>query len=113
MMRVRRDCLFYFFTKRIDRLAACLPPDWGEEGYENVLIGCTVEDQTRAEQRLPIFRAIPIRFRAVIVAPMLEKVDLSPWLDEKIHEVSASGESGEQARILDHDWVLDLRRQCV
>ena len=26
MMRERRDCWFYFFTKRIDRLEACLPP---------------------------------------------------------------------------------------
>ena len=38
MMRERSDCWFYFFTKRIDRLAECLPPDWGE-GYDNVMIG--------------------------------------------------------------------------
>lgn len=43
MMRVRNDCMFYFFTKRIDRLERCLPPDWGD-GYENVIVGCTVEN---------------------------------------------------------------------
>ena len=44
MMRIRHDLRFLFFTKRIDRLAAVLPPDWGD-GYENVVIGCTVENQ--------------------------------------------------------------------
>lgn len=62
MMRERRDCWFYFFTKRIDRLEECLPPDWGE-GYDNVLIGCTVENQSMADYRLPIFRALPVKHR--------------------------------------------------
>lgn len=44
MIRIRHDLRFMFFTKRIDRLAAALPPDWGE-GYENVIIGCTVENR--------------------------------------------------------------------
>ena len=79
MMRERSDCWFYFFTKRIDRLAECLPPDWGE-GYDNVMIGCTVENQERADFRLPIFLSLPIKHRSVIVAPMLERVDLSKWL---------------------------------
>ena len=37
MMRIRHDLRFLFFTKRIDRLAAVLPPDWGD-GYDNVRI---------------------------------------------------------------------------
>lgn len=32
MMRRRSDLHFLFITKRIERLAALLPPDWGE-GY--------------------------------------------------------------------------------
>ena len=75
MMRRRRDCWFYFFTKRIDRLAECLPPDWGE-GYENVIIGCTVENQDRADARLPLFLELPIRHRTVIAAPLLTALDL-------------------------------------
>ena len=70
MMRFRSDCMFYFFTKRIDRLERCLPPDWGD-GYENVIIGCTVENQAMAERRLPIFKELPIRHKSIIVAPML------------------------------------------
>ena len=112
MMRQRSDCMFYFFTKRIDRLADCLPPDWGD-GYDNVLIGCTVENQGRADYRLPIFRALPVKHRSIIAAPLLERLDISAYLDENIAEVSVSGESGALARVCDYDWVLDLRRQCV
>ncbi|MGN0597135.1 MAG: DUF5131 family protein, partial [Ruminiclostridium sp.] len=112
MIRQRRDCFFYFFTKRIDRLEECLPPDWGE-GYENVLIGCTVENQDRADYRLPIFLSLPIKHRSIIAAPLLEQIDLSSYLDESIEQVSASGESGIYARPCNYDWVLDIRRQCV
>jgi len=112
MMRLRSDCWFYFFTKRIDRLEACLPPDWGD-GYENVLIGCTVENQERADFRLPIFKALPIRHKSIIAAPLIGPIDLSAYLDESIEEVSVGGESGADARPCDYDWVLELRRQCV
>lgn len=60
MIRRRPDLTFLFITKRIRRLSACLPPDWGA-GYDNVHIGCTVEDQLRAEERLPVFLTLPIR----------------------------------------------------
>lgn len=112
MIKQRRDCWFYFFTKRIDRLAECLPPDWGD-GYENVLIGCTIENQERADYRLPIFLSLPVKHRSIIAAPLLEKIDISRYLDGGIEEVSAGGESGLHARPCDYDWILDLREQCV
>ncbi len=112
MMRERRDCWFYFFTKRIDRLEECLPSDWGE-GYDNVLIGCTVENQSMADYRLPIFRTLPVKHRSIIAAPLLEGLDISKYLDDNIEEVSVGGESGRDARPCDYDWVLELRRQCV
>ena len=99
MMRERRDCWFYFFTKRIDRLEECLPPDWGE-GYDNVLIGCTVENQSMADYRLPIFRALPVKHRSIIAAPLLEGLDISKYLDDNLEEVSVGGESGRDARPL-------------
>ena len=109
MIRRRQDCFFYFFTKRIDRLSECLPPDWGG-GYENVIIGCTVENQEMADYRLPIFLALPVQHRAVIAAPLLTPLDISVYLDsEKIEEVSASGESGADARPCHYDWILALR----
>lgn len=112
MMRERSDLWFYFFTKRIDRFMQCLPDDWGE-GYDNVLVGCTVENQAMADYRLPIFKALPIKHKSIIVSPMLEAVDLLPYLDASIEEVSVGGESGVEARPCDYRWVLSLREQCV
>lgn len=112
MIKIRSDCWFYFFTKRIDRLKECLPDDW-EDGYDNVLIGCTVENQDRADYRLPIFLELPIKHKSIIVSPILERVDISMYLNDCIEEVSVGGESGALARPCNYDWILDLRRQCV
>ena len=112
MIRERQDCRFYFFTKRIERFMDCVPPDWGS-GYENVAVGCTCENQDRADFRLPIFGALPIRHKSIILGPMLGKIDLSTYLNPEIEEVSCSGESGQNVRPMDYGWVLDVRRQCV
>lgn len=112
MMCERADCTFFFFTKRIDRFAEVAPADWGE-GYENVIVGCTIENQAMADYRLPIFRRLPIRHKVITAAPLLERVDLRAYLDETIEEVALSGESGYRARVLEWEWVLDMRAQCV
>ena len=113
MIRQRPDCHFTFFTKRIDRLQVCLPPDWGD-GYDNVSVGCTVENQDRADFRMPLFISIPIKHRLVTVEPMLEAVDLKKWLHPSIIEgVSAGDESGKYARPLEFNWVIALARQCA
>ena len=112
MIKRRQDLRFFIFTKRIDRFHSSLPADWGD-GYENVIIGCTVENQAMADYRLPIFEKLSIRRKTIIIAPMLEKMDISPYLNNTIEMVSVSGESGNEARICDYDWVLDIRRQCM
>lgn len=112
MIKERSDCMFFFFTKRIDRFPECIPPDWGD-GYPNVLIGCTIENQAMADYRLPIFLKAPIKHKILAVAPLLEQINLLPYLDETIEEVSVGGESGVNARPCHYDWILDIRRQCV
>ena len=112
MIKTRSDLMFYFFTKRIDRLEKCLPDDWAD-GYDNVIIGCTVENQRCADYRMPIFNSLPIKHRTVTVSPLLGPVDLSRYLGEQIEEVAVGGESGVDARICNYDWVLNLRRQCI
>lgn len=112
MIRLRSDLTFFFITKRIDRLAAVLPHDWGN-GYPNVSIGCTVENQARADYRLPIFRELPIRHKLIICAPLLGSIDLSAHLGPWCEVVSAGGESGNDARPCDYEWVLDIRNQCA
>lgn len=112
MMRERSDLWFYFFTKRIDRFMDCIPTDWGD-GYDNVLVGCTVENQQMADLRLPIFKALPIKHKSIVVAPMLESINLSAYLGPDIEEVSVGGESGVEARPCNYDWILSVRQQCV
>lgn len=112
MMRLRRDLYFFFFTKRIDRFMECVPDDWGD-GYDNVIVGCTVENQEMADYRLPIFMSMPIKHKCIIAAPLITPIDLAKYLDETIDEVSVGGESGIYARPCNYDWILSLREQCV
>lgn len=111
MIRKRFDLSFFIITKRIHRFAACTPPDWGE-GWRNVTVCCTVENNDMARFRLPIFKEAKIAHKQIICEPLLSPIDLTPYLDSFIEGVVAGGESGNEARICDYDWVLDIRRQC-
>lgn len=112
MMRTRNDLHFLFITKRIDRLQHCLPEDWGE-GYENVTICCTVENQDRADFRLPVYKAAPIKHKIIICEPLLTRIDLSPYLGTWVEQVVVGGESGVEARVCHYDWVLEIRDLCI
>ena len=110
----RPDVNFVIITKRIKRFYEQLPVDWGD-GYENVSIACTCENQKRADERLPFFLELPIKHKTVICEPLLERIDLSPYLDKRIDQVIAGGESGDfdKARPCDYDWVLGIRDACI
>ena len=112
MIKERSDCLFYFFTKRIDRFNDCLPDDW-QDGYDNVLVGCTVENQEMADYRLKLFKDCKIKHKSIIVSPILGPIDISSYLDDTIEEVCVGGESGINARPCNYDWILAIRRQCI
>ena len=112
IIKRRRDLDFFIITKRIHRFYERLPEDWGN-GYDNVIIGCTCECQRTADFRLPIFLEAPIKHKVIICAPLIEEIDLSGYLDERIEQVSAGGESGENARICKYDWILSIRKQCA
>lgn len=113
MIRERSDLDFMMITKRIDRFLQCLPDDWGD-GYENVTICCTVENQACADYRLPIYKAAPIRHKIIICEPLLERIDLHPFdIGTWVEQVVVGGESGYEARPCDFDWVMELRNVCV
>ena len=112
MIARRSDLHFLFLTKRIERFAECAPPDWGM-GYDNVTVGCTVENQRRADERLSLFKTLPIRHKDIILQPLLEDVDISPYLTPEIDLVVVGGESDRDARELDYTWVLHIRKQCI
>ena len=113
MIRLRSDLHFHIITKRIDRFAECIPDDWGD-GWDNVTISSTCEDQERADHRLPILLELPIKHRRIISEPMLSEIDIEKYLTGGlIEQVTCRGESGENARPCDFGWVKELRRQCV
>lgn len=66
-------------TKRPERIKQCLPADWAE-GYDNVWLGVSVEDQQRAQERIPILTDIPAKVRFLSCEPLLEYIDLEKWL---------------------------------
>ena len=115
MMKERSDLQFFFITKRPERFYEGLPDDWGE-GYENVTICCTCENQYMTDKRLPVFLELPIRHKEIIHEPMLEAINIEKYLAKygrNIECVSCGGESGEDARELDYAWVLQTHIQCV
>lgn len=109
-IKQRPDIEFLILTKRIDRFFVSLPEDW-ETGYENVRIGCTVETQKIADERLPFFLSCPIKRKFIACAPLLEPIDLTNYLSGVEH-VTVSGETSKEARVCDYEWVLDIRKQC-
>jgi protein gp37 len=67
-------------TKRPQNIAKMLPqssslPAWGE-GWPNVWLGTTVENQAEAERRIPHLLAVPAAKRFLSCEPLLEPVAL-------------------------------------
>ena len=112
MIHERPDLHFFMITKRIDRFYVGLPDNWGD-GYDNVTICTTVENQDRADYRLPIFKNLPIKHKQIVCEPLLEKIDLSAYLGDWAKQVAVGGESGKDVRLCNYDWILNIREQCI
>lgn len=112
IIKERKDITFLIPTKRIERFESCIPEDWGE-GYENVIIALTCENQEKADNRLPIFLKCKIKHRYIFAAPLLEDIDFSAYLKAgKIEMISVGGESYDNARICDFSWVRHIKETC-
>lgn len=79
----------------------------------NVWMGTTVEDQARANQRIPILARIPAKIRFLSCEPLLEPISLHLGDMEEIHWVICGGESGPDARPMDIEWARSLEAQCI
>lgn len=122
-------------TKRAERIAPNLPPDWDEIGYPNVWLGVSAENYPCAQERIPHLLSVPARVRFLSAEPLLGPLHLDRLGDDelgteynaltgdysgndatggaKLDWVIAGGESGPGARPMDPDWARALRDQCV
>jgi protein gp37 len=102
----------------------------------NVWLGVSVEDQERADERIPMLLETPAAVRFISAEPLLGPVDLRFHIyseptgnfrthgakrqfesarpaDGGLHWVIAGGESGPGARPAHPDWHRGLRDQCA
>lgn len=105
-------------TKRHTRIRECLPADWGN-GYPNVWLGVSAENQHWADERIPALLKVPAVMRFVSAEPLLGPIDfrLVPnfnrvGLDLSRLWVIVGGESGKGARPMAEAWARLLREQC-
>lgn len=140
LIRKTQNLDWLFLTKRPQNIRKMLPPDWGN-GWPNVWLGTTVENQEEAERRIPHLLDVPAAMRFLSCEPLLGPVRLDSintlkypgaerldalsgfaygMFDDiasenlpSIHWVIAGGESGSNARPSHPDWFRDLRDQCA
>lgn len=82
----------------------------------NVWLGVSVEDQKRADLRIPALLDTPAAVRWLSCEPLLGPVDVinglgDGWLTG-IDWIVAGGESGPGSRPMHPDWARSLRDQC-
>ncbi len=112
IIKKRSDVQFLIPTKRIERFNKCIPEDWND-GYENVTIALTCENQKKTDERIPLFLNAKIKHRYIFASPILEDIDFSKYLvSNKIELISVGGESYENARICDFEWIKHIKETC-
>lgn len=136
--------LWLLLTKRPQNILKMLPDPrtgvrpWGN-GWPNVWLGTTAENQEEADRRIPLLLDTPAAKRFISAEPLLGPITLEEWLDDysagltpadrdrQIRDgvtyldaprggldwVIAGGESGRDARPLHPAWARSLRDQCV
>lgn len=110
MDRVDRH-VYFVLTKRPERF-----PDYVRRRYKgrpvppHIWLGTSVEDG-RVLDRVDALRSTPATIRFLSCEPLIGS--LSDLKLRGIHWVIAGGESGDRRRLVDADWIRDLRDRCI
>ena len=96
-------------TKRPENIAKMLPNNWGN-GWLNVWLGSTMEDQSYYDRRWAILQKVPAVVHFISYEPALGPLTLG---DNPPSWVICGGESGRTARMMDLQWARDLRDECA
>lgn len=111
---------FQILTKRPERIKKCLPDDWGNNGYNNVWLGVTVEnDKPVVKNRLRLLREIPAKIRFVSVEPIYKEFNFTRQEVEGFDWFILGGESGKdnrptgirEYRPCNPKWIYKLLKQ--
>jgi protein gp37 len=101
-------------TKRPQNIAKMLPDPrtgtglWGE-GWPNVWLGTTTENQEEFDRRWPHLRNVAAAIHFLCMEPLLGPIFFRP---DKPDWIIVGGESGGSARPMHPDWARDIRDQC-
>ena len=113
LFEVIRECPnldWLLLTKRPENIRKMLPSDWGD-GYPNVWVGVTAEDQHWFDRRWRLLSEIPAVVRFISYEPALGPVRL-PTSGPLPDWVISGGESGPGARPIKRKWVRNIIRDC-
>lgn len=112
IIQQRSDVKFFLLTKRPQRVAQCLPRNWGD-GWENVMFNVTCENQKHADERIPILLNLPFRHKGIMCAPFIGPVSIEKYLSTgQIEQVLCDGENYGGGRPCHYEWVKTLRDEC-
>ena len=114
IIRQRPDVIFWLLTKRPERVIDCLPPDWGD-GWDNVSMNITCENQEMFTKRLPHIIDIPAKHKGLCLAPLISDIDLTPLFESscKIDEIGCGGENYNDPRPCRYEWVKHISDTCA
>jgi len=122
VMAEAKQHTFQVLTKRHGRMRSLLTAwqeriPWLAEPLPNVWLGVSVEDQQRADLRVPALLDTPAAVRWISAEPLLGSVDIfaSSAIDREpgLDWVVVGGESGKGARPMHPNWARSLRDQCA
>lgn len=111
-------------TKRPEAIRSLLPAAWQQVPRDNVWLGTSVEDQERADERIPKLVSAPAYVHFLSVEPLLDFVSLLQYFSSPSHRwtpraltngldwVIVGGESGTRARSCDIAWIRSIVAQC-
>ena len=98
---------YQILTKRADRMLEYFSH---RKVSENIWLGVTVENKKEGLPRIDFLRNIKASVLFLSIEPLLE--DLGEINLSNIDWVIVGGESGNKARPMEKEWVLNIKQQC-
>lgn len=101
--------IFQVLTKRDKRLKKIAPKlSWSK----NIWQGVTVENQNNIE-RIHVLSEINSKVKFVSFEPLLGPIDTNTIPFENLDWIIVGGESGNNARTIKKEWVINIRNACL